>query len=442
MNRRSILRSSLVLGAPTIVPASVLGKDKPSDRIAIGVIGLGGMGMGNLNGFLRAEGSQVVAVCDVHQKHHRDKTPGKGKAMGLVPAKDLVESRYAKTKPNGTYKGCQAYADFRELCARDDIDAVVVATPDHWHALCTLEALRNGKDVYCEKPVTHLFAEGQMVYREAAKQKAIFQTGSQQRSDIRFRIAAEAVLNRVFGKLEKVEVGLPSGPSKPKHPDIEPAKVPDGLDYDFWCGPSEKLPYIPARHHRNWRWHLAYGGGNLMDWIGHHNDIAHWGMGMDDGGPESVEAVGWTFPETPIYNGPVHYELKCVYPGGVELSISNKNKGGTKWIGENGWIWVNRGRIDASNKDWIREKTDRGPIKAYVSTSHRKNFLDGIRTRKACIAPAETAHRSITSAHLGFVSHALGRRLTWDAKNESIVGDAAADALLKKINYRKPWRLG
>ncbi len=437
--RRAAAHTAAVAAAPSIfLPAP--GRAAPSERIAMGVIGLGGMGNSNLNGFLNKEGTQLVAVCDVDHAHHRDAAPQGEPKFGREPARARVEQHYAKDRRAG-FRGCAAYSDFRELCARDDIDAVVVATPDHWHALCTLEALRSGKDVYCEKPVTHLFGEGQAVYREVAARGAIFQTGSQQRSDVRFRIAAEVVLNGLLGKLERVEVGLPAGPSKPKGERTEPAEPPPGLDYDLWCGPSAALPYVPARHHRNWRWHLAYGGGNLMDWIGHHNDIAHWGMGVDRSGPERVEAKGFTFPETDLYNGAVDYRIDCTYPGGVELSIGSHLKGGTRWAGSDGWVWVNRGRIEASDPDWIRERNDRGSVKAYASRDHRENFLEGVRTRRECIAPAETAHRSVTPGHLGYLSDTLGRALRWDAAAERVVDDAEADRLLKAVEYRGGWSL-
>lgn len=442
--RRFLQSSTAALAAPAIVPASVLGQGRPApgNRITVGIIGIGGNGSGALANFLRKQDAQVVAVCDVHDRHFRDKEAGKGRGFGREPGRETVEAYYTKEKAGGAYKGCGAYADFRELCARDDIDAVVVSTPDHWHALCTKEALRGGKDVYCEKPVTHLFAEGQEIYREVAERNAIFQTGSQQRSEIRFRIAAEVVLNGLIGKVKTVEVGLPTGPTGPKATPSTPTDPPEGLDYDFWCGPSKKLPYIYARHHRNWRWHLNFGGGQIMDWIGHHNDIAHWGLGMDQAGPEKVEAVGWTFPDTDIYNTPVNYEIRCTYPGGITSSISNRHPMGTKWIGEDGWIYVDRGKIEASNREWIREKFDRGPVKGYVSLDHRQNFLDGIRSRKPCIAPAETAHRSVTPGHLGYVSQAVGRPLQWDAAAEKIVGDEEAEKILKTIDYRKPWALG
>ena len=442
-SRRRFLVATSALVVPMIAPSSILGVSgtAPGSRITIGVIGLGAAGTRNLVNFLQQQDVQVVAVCDVHDLHYRDMEKGKKTPLGLSPARQRVEDHYAKRIKKNTYKGCETYTDFRELCARDDIDAVVVATPDHWHALCTLEALRNGKDVYCEKPVTHLFGEGQAIYREVEKRGAILQTGSQQRSEIRFRIAAEAVLNGLIGKVKSVEVGLPGGFSQPRTENFKPSKAPAGLNYDLWCGPSEKLPYIFARHHRNWRWHYAFGGGQIMDWIGHHNDIAHWGLGMDKSGPEEVEAVNWTFPETKIYNTPVNYEIRCKYAGGILTSISDRHTSGVKWIGENGWLTVDRGKINASNREWIRESFDRGPVKAYVSLNHYRNFLDGIRSRKICITPAETAHRSITPGHLGLVSQIVGRPLRWDPKSETVIGDRKADKLLKKVQYRKPWKL-
>lgn len=431
MQRRHFIKSSAsAMAAPTIIPATAIGqgdRPAPSERITLGVIGLGGMGNGDMNALMRHQDVQVLAVCDVEEKAQQG-------------GKSRVEKYYSEKGVND-YKGCSTYGDYRELCARKDIDAVVVATPDHWHALATLEALRSGKDVYCEKPVTHLFAEGQAVYKEVAKQKAIFQTGSQQRSDVRFRIAVEAVMNGLLGKLQHVEVGLPTGGGtdlQGRHGEA----IPEGLDYDMWCGPSRYLPYSSKRLHWNWRWCLDYGGGQLMDWIGHHNDIAHWGLGLDKSGPTKVEAVGFEFAKTGMWDQATNYEVKCEFAGGYTSSISNKHRMGAKWIGEDGWIWVDRGKIDASNKEWIREKNDRGPIKAYVSRGHHRNFVEGIKTRKECIAPAETAHRSITPGHLSYVSLALGRPLQWDPAKEEVINDPAADKLLKEVHYRQGWSLG
>ena len=430
MKRRHFVKLAAgAIMAPTIIPSSALGQGRtisPGERVTLGLVGAGGQGSGVMNSMMKRDGFQVVAVCDVSGR--RDSV------------KANVEKYYAEKKDSGVYKGCAAYTDFRELCARRDIDAVIVGTPDHWHALAAMEALRNGKDVYCEKPITHLFGEGQALYQEVAKRKAIFQTGSQQRSDRNFRIAVEAVQNGLLGKIQHVEIGLPTGNKTDKEGRIG-QPIPADLDYDLWCGPSRYLPFHPDRLHWNWRWCLDYGGGQLMDWIGHHNDIAHWGLGMDKSGPTKVEAVGFTFPEKGMWDNPINYEVKCEFEGGITSSLSNKNRMGTKWIGQNGWIYVDRGKIEASNEEWIRPDFNRGPIKAYVSGDHHANFLEGVRTRKECIAPAETAHRSITPGHLGYVSAALGRALKWDPKNEQVIDDPTADKLLKAVNYRGSWKL-
>ncbi|MEA3365359.1 MAG: Gfo/Idh/MocA family oxidoreductase [Candidatus Hydrogenedentes bacterium] len=439
--RRTFLRT--VLGAavaPALVPWTALGaaRPAPSERIGIGIIGLGSRGFNLLHSFLREPDAQVVAVCDVDSKHYRDNPWGEGQAFGLEPARKTAEEYYARR--GGAKAGVGAYRDYRELLAHEGVDAVVIVTPDHWHALCTLEALRLGKDVYCEKPLTHLFREGQLVYREAERRNAVFQAGSQQRSDERFRRAVELVQNGHLGQIRRVEMGLPPGYSKPMG-DTTVEDPPEHVDYDFWCGPSIVLPYVRARHHRWWRGHLAYGGGVLMDWLGHHNDIAHWAVGMDKSGPTKVEAVGWTYPETNVYNTPENYEILCQYPGGIVNSISNKNREGLKLIGEDGWVYVDRGVIEASDERWTKKSFDPGPVKAYVSERHTTNFVECVKSRQPCVAPAETAHRSVTAGHLGYVSNTLGRPLDWDPDTERVINDDEADTLLKTVNYRQPWKL-
>ncbi len=436
MKRRNFLKSSAVsaIAAPTIIPASVLGQEAPSKQVTLGLIGCGGQGTGNLRGLMNQQGTRALAVCDPDKNH-------------MNRARDHVEKRYAQDKESGKYKGCQTYGDFRELCARKDIDAIIVGTPDHWHALATLEALRNGKDVYCEKPITHLFAEGQAVYKEAARQKAIFQVGSQQRSSTRMRIAAEVVMNGLLGKIKQVNVGLPTGGSTKEEGKVA-QPIPPHLNYDLWCGPSRLLPFHPMRLHFKWRWCLDYGGGQLMDWIGHHNDIAHWGLEMDKSGPIRVEAKGFRYAEAGMYDQPLDYTVESEYAGGYTITISNRHKMGpenrnmgTEWIGEDGWVYVDRGRIAASNLEWIVEKTDRGPKKAYKSNNHQRNFIECVRSRKECICPAETGHRSATPGHIGYISDKLGRAIQWDPEKEKCIGDAEADKLLKTINYRGDWKL-
>ena len=431
MKRRNFLKTSAAsaLAAPTIIPSSVLGADAPSNQITLGLIGCGGQGTGNLRNLMGKSGTRAIAVCDPDKNN-------------MNRARDHVNQK------NGN-KDCETFTDFRDLCAIKELDAVIVGTPDHWHSLACLEALNNKKDVYCEKPITHLFAEGQAVYKAAAKNERIFQVGSQQRSDTRFRVAAEAVMNGVLGKIKEVKVGLPTGGGTDEEGKVA-QPIPDHLDYDLWCGPSRMLPFHPKRLHWNWRWCLDYGGGQLMDWIGHHNDIAHWGLEMDKSGPIKVEAKGFRYHGKGMYDQPLDYTVVSEYAGGYTVTLSNKHRMG-KWIrteawglnghGENGWIYVDRGRIEASNRDWIIEKNDRGPKKAYKSVGgHHQNFVDGVRTRKECICSAETGHRSATPGHIGYVSDKLGRAIKWDPVKEECVGDAEADKLLKTVNYRGDWK--
>ena len=439
--RRFLAAGAAAAAAPAVVPASALGRagrPAPSERLTLGVIGVGGMGMSNMNHFLKFPDVQVVGVCDVDAGR---KSKSGANTSGRQFAKEAVEKKYSEEMKSGAYKGCEAYADFRELCARKDIQAVVVATPDHWHALTAVEALKNGKDVYGEKPITHLFGEGLILCEAVKKHGRIWQTGSQQRSEWNFRRAVDLVLNGAIGKVKHVEVGLPKGHAKAQG-DARPQDPPEGFDYDFWCGPSPKLPYVPARVHFHWRWHTAYGGGQLMDWIGHHNDIAHWGLGMDESGPVEVEAAGFTYSEDrELYDAPVDYEVKCLYANGVTTSISSKNPMGTKWIGADGaWVYVNRGKLDASDKEWLKKEFDPGRIKAYESNDHRRNFLDCVKSRSRPVADVETGHRSTAATIIANIALKRRAMLQWDAKAERFTNDDAANPMLS-YEYRSPYTL-
>ncbi len=437
--RKFIQGAAATVAAPTIIPASALGagdKPAPSERVAMGFIGIGNRGYGVMSAFLNHADVQGVAVADCHRKHFGRNAFDEGRMYGAEGGKAVVDAKNANTD-------CKAYSDFRELCARDDIDAVMVASPDHWHALITLEALRNGKDVYCEKPVTHFFAEGQAVYKTVAEKEAIFTVGSQQRSDAKFRHAVNVVRNGLLGKLQRVEVGLPGGKTAP---DGDPTlkEAPDG--YDWWCGPSPVLPYMAARHHWSWRWHTAYGRGQLMDWIGHHNDIAHWGLGLETtgggDGPISVEAKNWSYEATPeIYDTAVHYDVVSKYENDLEVVISSRQQMGCKWIGENGWIWVTRGSYDASNPEWVAEGFNPGDVQVYKSPGHQRDFINSVKSRNESVAPAENAHRSITPGHLAYVSHELGRPVRWDPKAEKVIGDESAQEKLTELPYRGDWKI-
>jgi len=438
--RRFLGQTAAAIAAPSILQSGLFGQDAPSKRITMGFIGMGNRGIGVMEAFLNHADVQGVAVCDVDDLHFRVQGEKRSRDYGRTPGKQAVEKVYSKRAESGSWKGCQAYEDFRELLARDDIDAVMIATPDHWHGIITMEALRSGKDVYCEKPVTHKYAEGHAIHREVAKRQAIFQVGSQQRSDALFQQAVEIVRNGLIGKITRVEVGLPTGHDQPEG-DATVKSPPSDLNYDLWCGPSEMLPYMEARHHWSWRWTLTYGGGQLMDWIGHHNDIAHWGLGVDKSGPISVEAKNWVFPKTNVYDSPVSYDVISRYEGGAEVVISSRNPMGTKWIGEEGWVHVTRGKLEASNPAWAASGFVAGEWKTYKTPGHQRNFIDCVLSREDTIANAETAHRSITPGHLAYLSHETGAPVQWDPKEEKVVGNEESGKSLMSLPYRGDWKL-
>ncbi len=427
-DRRSFLKGALGAGAGiglfNIVPASALGlggRPAPSNRIVMGCIGLGGQGSGNMGAFLGQPDTQVVAVCDVDKNH-------------LAGAKGTVDGRYNN-------KDCTAYTDFRELLGRDDIDAISLATPDHWHAVPAIMALSSGRDVYGEKPISHCLAEGRAMANAQVKNARIWQTGSWQRSQDNFRYACELVRNGRIGKVTRIEVGLPGGqgigPVAFKDP-------PPELDYDFWVGPSRWAPYCDQRTHWNWRWQLDYGGGQLMDWVGHHGDIAHWGMGWDSTGPVEIEGTG-DYPTEGIWNAATKYYFVSKYRGGVEMHVANGgNKGirsGTKWIGENGqWVWVDRGGLEANPRTLLQEKIGPDEVRLFRSPGHQREFLDCVKSRKPTITPAETAHRSASIGHLGQIAMILGRKLTWDPDTETFANDPAATHMLS-TPMRAPWHV-
>jgi predicted dehydrogenase len=428
--RRFIAAAGFALAVPTIIPASALGREgktAPSEKIVMGVVGWGMQGPGNTHEFLRLSDVQVLAACDVDEHHLKS-------AVGAI---------------NGKYgnQDCKAYHDYREMMARKDIDAVMLAVPDNWHALTAIEAAQNKKDIYGEKPLARTIAEQQAIVKAVQKNERIWQTGSWQRSQGAFRRAAEIVRNGLIGKLQRVEVGLPSGHhdfagTKDKMTVTEP---PPHLDYDMWIGPSAMEPYIEGRVHMNWRWNYNIGGGQLLDWIGHHCDIAHWGMDMDKGGgPLEIEGAGEFPPQDAAWNTCTKYRITCQYPDDVTMIIAGGHRdirGGTKWIGTDGWVWVDRGGFDASNLDWRASiPADQYKVVLYKSDNHQRNFIDCVKSRKPTITPVEAAHRSAIPGHLGLISMLVGRRIKWDSKKERIENDAAATKLLSR-GYRKPWKL-
>ena len=461
ITRRRFLQSAAGAAAVAASPFARARRVPPSNRITIGVIGWGMMGPANTKSFLGFDDCQVVAACDIEKNH-------------LRTAVDTINTHYGNND-------CAAIHDYHELISRNDIDAVMIAIPDHWHAIVATEAAARKKDIYGEKPLARTIAEQQAIVRAVNQNNIIWQTGSWQRSLPQFHKAADIVRNGLIGNITHVEVGLPGAPhdfpntvpalltrltslpDKIKDPsqivpgssawNLAVTQPPADLDFDTWLGPSKKEPYIEARVYQNWRWNYNTGGGQLLDWIGHHGDIAHWGLGFDLSGPSEVTGHGEFPPANAVWNVALKYAVECVYrkevtgyPNDVSLTIAGGSPAismGTKWIGTDGWVWVDRSGFDASNPEWI--KLDSLPdsqrkIRLYESSEHRRNFLDSVKSRKPTITPVDVAHHSTIPGHLGLISMLIGRKIHWDVAREQILGDSEATALLSRP-YRAPYKL-
>ncbi len=458
-NRRNFLKAA---GSVAILPSvlkaraaqSSESKTSANNRINVGVIGMGWQGPGNTKSFLASDDCQVVAACDIDKDH-------------LQAAVRMINDNY------GT-EDCKSYHDYRELLAREDIDAVMIAVPDHWHEIVATEAARRKKDIYGEKPLAHTVAEQQSIVRAVEENNIIWQMGSWQRSVPTFHKAAEIVRNGLIGQVTHVEVGLPAGTSDfdgvqkaalakltaagitansleevvegSKGWDVLVSDPPATLDYNMWVGPSTMGPYIRAQSHKSWRWNSNTGGGQLMDWIGHHCDIAHWGLGFDNSGPSEVEGSGEQAPHNAVWNTSPKYRFELKYPQNITMTIAGGYtdiQSGTKWIGTEGWVYVDRGKFDASNPAWKEGKTlprELRKVKLYTSDNHQQNFLDCIKTRQPTITPVQVGHHSAIPGHLCLIAMHTGRKIRWDVKTETIIGDSAASKMLTR-EYRAPWKM-
>ena len=455
LTRRHLIKYAAAASLPLFLPARIFGADAPSKKVNIGLIGHGWQGGINLDSFLAVNECRVVAVCDVDENH-------------LTGAVAKVNQKYND-------QSCKKYADFRDLINDPSIDAVAICTPDHWHSIPAIMAANAKKDIFCEKPLSHTLAEGIAMVEASTRNNRIWQTGSWQRSQTNFRLAAQLVQNGYIGKVSRVEVGLPGG-----HTDFggtgkntKDEAVPVGIDFDLWTGPAQLMPFNKGRFHKNWRWNYNIGGGQLMDWIGHHCDIAHWGLanpafgcGPDDAvGPSEISAT-MEFPDpNALWNTAPDYRAECVYPNDVEVIIGVSGKpragksgnvpsvgpdptnlaDGTTWFGDKGWVYVTRGKFEASNKDWlkeIREREQQGKLDVtlYKSPGHIQEFIDSIISRKRTLTPVEIAHRSQTPGHLALIAARVGKKLKWDTKTQTFPESSEATAMLSK-KFRDPWKL-
>ena len=437
IKRRSFLKRSVagsvgLMGLPTIVSSHVLGlngKVPPSDKIILASIGVGGMGTGHVRSFLGYGDVQLVAVCDV-RKEHRER------------AKGIIDEKYGN-------RDCGTYGDFREMLVRKDIDAVVIATPEHWHALIGIEAALQHKDMYYEKPLSLSFSQCLAMRNAVNRYKVVFQHGTQQRSDERFRFAVELVRNGRIGDLEKIVIGSASYQPVPPQPQ---QPVPEGLDYDFWLGPAPWKPYTELRCTRNFTLISDYSLGCLSGaWGIHHVDIAQWTMDADRSGPLEVQGAA-IIPEDGLYDTYWEFDVEHTYANGVKLlhmdhrtarkkePLYTHGAMGMLFTGSEGWILVRRGFIDAHPNNLLRTVIGPNEIQLPRSNDHRRNFLDAVKTRQEALCPIETAVRSDTVCHQADIAIKMGKKLYWDPENEKFKNDPEANRLLSRP-MRSPWKI-
>jgi predicted dehydrogenase len=423
-DRRRFLKCSAVAAAavPTFVPGLALGKDgavAPSEKITVGFIGTGSHGTHyNLRAYLAQPDAQILAVCDVDGNH-------------MAQAKQQVDQKYG----NGD---CATTKDFRDILARPDIDAVMISTPDHWHVLMSVMAVRAGKDVQCEKP-TLTIDEGKILVKTVREHQKVFQTSTEDRSVPVYHRMAELVRNGRIGKLQRIEVILPKHPTHPGDPTPQP--VPPELDYDMWLGPAPEAPYTKDRVHFNFRWIWDYSGGIICDWGTHLFDTAQWANDTELSGPVEIEATG-THWEGGLFNTVKDYDVTYTYANGVVMTCKPGNPsikfiGADGWVGNNGW----RAKLEASSDEILNATFGPNDLRLYTNPAgEHRDFLDCVKSRKDPYFPVDIGHRVSTVCHLGNIAVKLGRKLKWDPDAERFVGDNEANAMLSRP-MRAPWKL-
>jgi len=437
LDRRDFLKCSAsglaaATALPTIVSASSVKPNKrplPNDRVVVGVIGCGDLGtnLHLIHHLIPNQRIEVGALCDVDRNR-------------LNNAARICLERIGKRIP--TYK------DFRKLVEQKDLDAVLIATPDHWHALTAIAAMEAGLDVYCEKPLSLTIEEGKAMVAAARRYGTVFQTGSMQRSEPRFRRACELARNEKFGKIHTVETYI--GRVRTDRPSDQwqsPRTPPSELDWNFWLGPAPYADYTPNRCHYLFRWYWDYSGGKMTDWGAHHNDIAQWGINMDHFGPKMLSGKG-KFSKTGPYDVALNFEVNYYYHTDVSLICRSEGKNGVKFISDDGWLFVNRHEIKASDPEILKIELGPQDVRLYNTgddpngfTNHYTNWLDCIANRRRPICDVEIGHRSATVCHLGNIAMRLGREIKWNAGPMTFVKDETAMNAMMGRPMRPPWHL-
>lgn len=436
MDRREFVKklagAGLAIGFPTIIPASALGRDgavAPSERITFASIGLGTQGMGNTGVFFSDKRLQLVGLCDVNATEGRQYYGyGNNDQRGL----QVARQRFGMDIP--------CYNDFREVLARKDVDFIMSATPDHWHAIIGLACVAAGKDVYGEKPLTRTIREGKVLRDAVEASGIIWQTGSWQRSITDFVKAAEIIRNGYLGRVHRIVIGLPSNF---RAETLSPEPVPQGMDWEMWQGPAPRSSYYnPRKTFTRWRGIMNYSAGKIADWGAHHLDIAHWALGVDESGPSEIVPNFVEWPKDGFSDQPMRFGVTFYYDNGVEIEMSDMNRNGVEFFGEKGSLFVARGMI-SSNPIGIAETRilpteDRlFPVRA---GNHFTAFVDSVLDRRRAATDINIAHRTNTGCLLAEIAYRLNRPIKWDPVKEEIVGDEEAARMCDRA-YAAPWEL-
>ena len=459
LNRRKFLGRAAcgaagVCLAPSIVPASVFAADAPGNRINVAMIGMGNQSTVDLPAFLEQDDVQLVAVCDVNTASHGYANPQQ--YLGRKPGQDAVNAFYARKTAAGSYRGCDAYNDFRDVLRRDDIDAVAIVVPDHWHAIMTIAAAAAGKDIYCEKPLSLTVRQGQKMVEAVRRHKRVLQTGEMWRSDPHGRLACELVRNGRIGKLKRMLTDVLANNAVSPGPGWKPMPVPEGFDYDFWLGPAPAAPYHQDRCFYRFRFILDYSGGQTTNFGSHSNGLAQWALGADGGGPVEFEDRGAEWPPAgDLFTTATKVDFIARYANGVELHCRTAKRGfGVRFEGTEGWIDVDYAGFRSSPASLKDEKLDRLNQTLYADTPalprrkirhlrnylHVRNFIDCVKLRRDPIDPVEAGHRTASLCHLGNIAMKLGRKIRWDPQWEQVIDDADASAMLDRP-MRAPWTI-
>lgn len=436
ISRRGFMGTAAAAGAavaaPAIVPSRVFGQIPPSDQVVVGMVGMGWRGVQLMEGAIRNKNIRIAAICDADRPYLLN-------ALGMLDDWMEVNRKWIEGRGSGMQRApmppaaVDAYDEYERMFERKDLDGLIIAVPDHWHAKMYIDGMDAGKDVYGEKPLSLTINQGRAIARKAEETGRIFQTGTQQRSSDEFLKACEYVRNGRAGKISEVLVGIGGAPQTDAVPD---ETVPPGLDWDRWLGPAPAAAYNPLRCHVTFRWFFDYSGGMVTDWGAHHLDITQWGLGMDNSGPVSVEGEASTRPG--YYTTFTDFDFVFTYPNGVKVRFGNKQKGGVTFVGDKGSVFCNRGRISSDPEGILEEPLTSSDIRLYKSTNHMQNWIDCIRTREQPITNAEVGHRSVTVCHLANICGHLGRKLQWDPDREVFVDDPEANTHLDR-EPREPY---